>query len=1118
MAYNRTYYYNVVSQAKQRYRVEFYDQIAGSTYRDIEGTPGPDAVKIKWGSDGSKMFAPFKPSTLTLNFMVTDFTSANYIREIRTNRIEQDIYVAVYRENVNGAASPQYAPIWGGFLLPDLSSDPDISVPWNVTMRAVDGISALKYYDYIPSTTDQSGNNLYYKTDTWMPDGAGNGMDTWRTFKQVIADCFLYLGPFTTTQGNASDPIFRTACRWYNGEMLNATDDPLTKTRVKPDIFYKAEELTDEITKYKPMTCYDVLKAICEAWGMRLFYWRNCYYFIQLNQWRNNQSGTQLSPDDITNFRYNINASGSLIGTSESVQGWWGTYQLYIDNKPDVANSQIKWNKKAGGQYGILPAFKKVTVDFLNVDNINRFTEFPPIPLTTGIGEPQQVGTNQYLNAYEWKSLGVYTLDGINDQPFYQKIYQNVVNPSLHAFKIGVTWGMFARPAGTGSNGAHDDPVTNGYTKYLRPSPNNANGYGAVWDDMFAFQWFGWPYNNWQHATIPPGNSTIEITDDPVYGTIPQFPVLEATHFPAGDWELCYYVYSDVFWNAVATPGYPLGTIFLWDGHGEILDPGNLAANENPWHWNISMHNVQATQGIGASEFAPIINGAIGTAMTTTNLVQTGSDTANVKITNILFGDTGNNQSEGCVQIYTGTVWQASDFSGVWGLNSLSGGNSLAQQLATDVIEAQAQPIKKFTVTTLLNPERGVYWNDGTANRPQYPFPGTKWNTLSHTPSATFGKSWLMHTGEFNITEDQWKWVLYEQAEFEVISTTTTTQTGGWNTGTIGGRGNDVPSDHNHQARRSNPSDTNAQELSNLRINQQKPLAKISTASEITEWDGTGDEPPYEQTITSLSVYAMTDAIFKTGDKIIVHATSNLRLLVSDTSSTTTPTRTDKRYENNIEFEVAEDQAVDDTSISVTSKTIYQNIYAGNIISFSTRDIISQIHTNKANSNYYYQKCSGTVTTSATDGVISTIPFDTDVTKSTETNITFYGAAGPGGIEEGGEYAFSMGAGDFQIGWCVGTNTDTTNNRVLGGVKLQSGQIEAGAITWTDVEPTTSYIYDRGNGSIRKGSTSSTIMITPSIEYTEYFRLVLWKEESTTATTKLITLTNATSIFIIQQQ
>ena len=92
MAYNRTYYFNFVSESNLKYRVELFDDVADSTYYDISVALGGAAANIKYGSDGAIMFAPFKPSTCTLEFMVRNRTDATYINQLRTARNERDVY------------------------------------------------------------------------------------------------------------------------------------------------------------------------------------------------------------------------------------------------------------------------------------------------------------------------------------------------------------------------------------------------------------------------------------------------------------------------------------------------------------------------------------------------------------------------------------------------------------------------------------------------------------------------------------------------------------------------------------------------------------------------------------------------------------------------------------------------------------------------------------------------------------------------------------------------------------------------------------------------------------------------------------------------------------------
>lgn len=169
-------------------------------------------------------------------------------------------------------------------------------------------------------------------------------------------------------------------------------------------------------------------------------------------------------------------------------------------------------------------------------------------------------------------------------------------------------------------------------------------------------------------------------------------------------------------------------------------------------------------------------------------------------------------------------------------------------------------------------------------------------------------------------------------------------------------------------------------------------------------------------------------------------------------------------------------------------------------------------------SNYINYKCSATTTTSASNGEAHAvvIPFDTSVATSTSTTIAFYGSSGPTGLANG-EYSFAMTqTGNYKVNWLVGTNTNVVNNRILSGVKLEKGSSNGEEIIWSDYEPTHSYIYDRGNGNVRKGSTSGSIIIRHNVAIAVYYRLVLWKENSSTSTTTAITLLNGTNI-IVQQ-
>ena len=169
--------------------------------------------------------------------------------------------------------------------------------------------------------------------------------------------------------------------------------------------------------------------------------------------------------------------------------------------------------------------------------------------------------------------------------------------------------------------------------------------------------------------------------------------------------------------------------------------------------------------------------------------------------------------------------------------------------------------------------------------------------------------------------------------------------------------------------------------------------------------------------------------------------------------------------------------------------------------------------------NYALIDCADdTVSSSSTDGESNAvvIPFNTKVVSGTSNTINLTGNEGIADIENSANAWYFTTAGNYEFSWTITTNTNIVNNRILSGVKLQRGVVVGDTtITWSDYNPTKSFIYDRGSGNIRQGSThSQTIVAQDSTQY--YWRLVLWKESASNSSTTSITVTLGTNLIIKQ--
>ena len=955
MAYNRTYYFNFVSESNLKYRVELFDDVADSTYYDISGALGGAAANIKYGSDGAIMFAPFKPSTCTLEFMVRNRTDATYINQLRTARNERDVYITISREVVNGTNSPQYAPLWAGFLLIDLSDDPDEATPYPITLKFIDGLASLKYYDFVPSTTTQTADHLYTIANTFIPDSGNSGgmYASHRTFIDLISICLSYAGAADTTTGSAANPVIQTAIRWYNGVMPGTgstpdNNDPLRYTRARPDTFYEVVNTDSGENLYRAKTCYDVLKSICKAWGMRVFYWKNKWQFVQINQYREEETGTQAAPVNITGFKYNMNGTAASTYALNGIGGFWSKYDLEVSNTQ--TSSKVKNLKLAGGQYGTLPAYKKVTVDFISVDNVNKFQLFPEFALYGGL--PTTTGS-ACADTYGFQIFGPIKFDGVNDQDFYQRIVLDFWNGSGVAGEIELFWGLYAREAGTGSNTANTRPETNGWTHLCSISPQGSVN-PTTWYDPDQFdsgngvvgQFGDGTYANdqnyfscWTRHPLPPGASTINILDpgQMAGGSIGNgiWDEFSYIHCPVSifgnkEWEFAYYHRCNSFGSGPAVRQH---------GHCH-----SGFTDSNPFDSHVHYSNPPLGNGVQSSMFSPIVNGAVGNNSTITSSTIATSDTEVLEIKNIYFGDSGYINSLGALEVYNGSSWEITSLGGGWGIDTLTGSNTFSAQLTDDILNSQGGSVKTFTVQTTLNPSAksgGVYYNDGTANKPQYAFPGTKFFTPSHTLSGTPEASWLMHTGTFFLSQDVWKWTLYEQKNFGVTKTSIIKGVAGDNTGIYGWK--PEPVDTGGKLIAPAPIEGTikslGQNVGNLNYEKYQPLAIISTAQEVNINDIYSG-----YAVTSLAVREIETAIFKEGDVFYLQTQGKIFNVVPTTSGQTQEEYNAEYFKlfAPISFEVASDQAAGATSISVVSKTVYRDITPGDTISFDVVDLMRQ--------------------------------------------------------------------------------------------------------------------------------------------------------------------------------
>jgi hypothetical protein len=686
------------------------------------------------------------------------------------------------------------------------------------------------------------------------------------------------------------------------------------------------------------------------------------------------------------------------------------------------------------------------------------------------------------------------------------------------------------------------------------------NTNGNVDDQMF-----------FKNVVIPHGVSTIDIISGTEVGNngnlMPIHPNMQ------GDWDFELVArhhgpshnygawFADWHGATAKIPPYPPITAPPWANIQAGYDPdypnppGTLYYGM--WGPTYSVWYNDLSPSLGLCMFSPVTGGAIGSTSYNTQYFTSTNDSYILNIKDTLWGDTDAQDVPGSLKVYNGTAWKFTDYLGKWGRGVSNGSNSFTEMLCSDALNMQNIPSQKGNYTLALSVSNKNL--SGSASYPKYVNPIgrviEKLNNYKFVP--------LKMTQIIDMDETSGMW--FQMVWNEAAATTTTNPNGGGPDDPIDPHGPVDDDDVGVGVIRNEQSALAMKSISaQSQFSQRKMMQPILTINDNKR--RSLKDTTYAFTSLNVASAGHTQGqTLKTGDTVILEEKGRIAeltltadfVLVSEATEENPASTSIQFASTRLLWNVTEkaviyadvanwyNQSLRQTKGSVAGFTVSDTgLTKGGITidGFLDSDTMTGASATKiptsesvkayvdaqaggggdVNSNYGSYKCTGTTTTSASTGESNavTVPFNSEVITSVSTTIVLYTAEGPGSISNAA-YSFKLGAtGYFEIAWTVGTNTNIINNRILTGVKLQYGTSEGETIGWSDYSPSHGYIYDRGNGAVRKGSMSNSVFYrnTASAENPVYFRLVIWKEAASNGSMNAITLTNACNLRIKQLQ
>jgi len=786
------------------YRFRIYDKnYASETIVPLK--VGSGGVKIKYDTSGQEKFSPIVASKCSISLIVENNPFGvhfkNFIKDLRETYEEGDVTIVIW-----STGRIEDTPLWSGNILIDLSSKEDVSLPYEVELSATDGIGLLKNYDMVQT----QGVNPYPTDDTYGPLG-------YQTFIYWIKEIleFCNTPDAASTDGDVADYTFSTSVDWWYEEHPSPTTSisPLAYTSCKMDGAY---EIKSDGT-YKVQSVYKVLESICKMWGMRVVFWQNRFYFVQLELYPTADAGSFAVPDNIESQIWT--RAGVLSGGQEYLgETWFTPYSQDIETNAGGFKGGLQ--KLAGSKWNYYPKLKEVSVEFESLSNNNYFQTFPQPAVQDNVTPIVDVDQITYT------PLGTFT-GAASFGGFNLLVVLEFNNTYSVPLDYNANFSIRARPSGDTDWDNGQYMASNGGTITWENYPQESASTPAdeVWIDYFISvmppNMGPLMFDNYPNTTalsLPTGTSQQTIFSG----------ILPANSNFTGDWEF------EIFTLAINNYSTPF---YFWYGHhGQGFFSGQLFPYPNLTTQGVTYNDVLDTNNNPISQFNPILSSTIGGTSLNTTVYSARSETQRQVVKNIWWGDT--------VTMGEPSSLMWSDGAGGTGYTEPAGkwrrgrtgafDKSLGELLAESRLYFQQISDYKWSLQTAVS-ELNWWQSDGTAMRPVYVNPIGK---IHDTRDRIF---YYLLRGTFDILLDEWggEWL---QISYSVADTSTTTEpTGGSDPGSnttaerLSGPSTGRRDESLFQIGSLDEGKTGNQALTSLSINQMNPEGTLAEGTNAFE-------------------------------------------------------------------------------------------------------------------------------------------------------------------------------------------------------------------------------------------------------------------------------------------
>lgn len=323
------------------YRIKIYDSdYTGVTVNSFRCDS--TGFKLTYKGEGDERYQPIKSSSINFGMYIegSSHETGLFVNLLQT--AEQSRFKVQIDRGTNGVA---YTTFWRGILTNDIIQIEDVSYPYKIKVKAVDGLSMMK--------------DIPFNRDVY--NGSSGSLTSLYTFENIVCN-FLkhYTGGlvdfFSTTQ-----TFVREMVHWYEDSMPTpgSSNGPWEYSAIYPKAFMDIEYDGSTEEKLEPISAYNALEAILKCWGLRIWQQEGYWHIYHVDMWRN----------DIGLHYYR-----RLAYTSSELGSGVLNYQYTQQNLDNVQGSSTLI-KLAGGIDESYPPIRETRAKYGNWTDAGLFTE-----------------------------------------------------------------------------------------------------------------------------------------------------------------------------------------------------------------------------------------------------------------------------------------------------------------------------------------------------------------------------------------------------------------------------------------------------------------------------------------------------------------------------------------------------------------------------------------------------------------------------------------------------------------------------------------------------------------------------------------------------------------------